>query len=38
VLGGAGPARLTWAEMAFSFSMNFLNALLFIFSMVFNSN
>jgi hypothetical protein len=33
----AGPVGLTWAEMAFSFSRDFLNAF-FIFSRVFNSN
>jgi hypothetical protein len=33
-----GPAGLTWAEMEFSFFLEFLMPFLFIFSRVFNSN
>jgi hypothetical protein len=33
-----GPGGLVWAEMAFSFSLDFLILFLFIFSRVFNSN
>jgi hypothetical protein len=35
---GAGLIVLTWAEMAFSFFLEFLLPFLFIFSRVFNSN
>jgi hypothetical protein len=38
VRAGAGLIGLTWAEMAFSISREFLIAFLFIFSKVFNSN
>jgi hypothetical protein len=36
--GLAGPSWASWAEMAFSFSREFLIAFIFIFSRVFNSN
>jgi hypothetical protein len=36
--GGAGLNGLVWAEMAFSFFLEFLLPFLFIFSRVFNSN
>jgi hypothetical protein len=35
---GAGLNGLAWAEMAFSFFLEFLLPFLFIFSRVFNSN
>jgi hypothetical protein len=35
---GAGLIGLAWAEMAFSFFLEFLLPFLFIFSRVFNSN
>jgi hypothetical protein len=34
----AGPVWASWAEMAFSFSRDFLNDFLFIFCRDFNSN
>jgi hypothetical protein len=34
----AGHSGLIWAEIGFPFSREFLNAFLFIFSRVFNSN
>jgi hypothetical protein len=36
--GAHARAGLTWAEMTFSFSRDFLNAFIFIFSRVLNSN
>jgi hypothetical protein len=36
--GLAGPSWVGWAEFSFSFPRDFLNAFVFIFSRVFNSN